>query len=60
MIRDNFEKCFWIPIKTIDGFNIQEELINNRGIYKDTFGSSQAWADYQFRCNFPVAMVVVR
>lgn len=35
-------------------------IINRRGIYKDVYGSGpgREWSDYQFRCNFPVAMTV--
>ena len=35
-------------------------MVNRRGIYKDVYGSgpSHEWADYQFRCNFPIAMTV--
>ena len=34
--------------------------MNRRGIYKDVFGSGDdhAWADYQLRPNFPIAMTV--
>ena len=36
------------------------KIINRRGIYKDVYGSGpgREWSDYQFRCNFPIAMTV--
>lgn len=41
-------------------YEISTRLVNRRGIYKDVFGSGpgREWSDYQFRPNFPIAMVV--
>ena len=55
-LQANFEKKFWIPQ---DADKTKDELINQRGIYKDSVGATQFWADYQLRPNFPIAMVVV-
>lgn len=55
-IQSSFEKSFWINVNPTDG-EMRPDLINKRGIYKDTFDSSQAWHDFQFRCNFPITMV---
>lgn len=60
LIQSNFEKYFYIPL---DGQEMllkdpNPELINRRGIYKDTVGASFKWQDYQFRPNFLIAMVV--
>lgn len=32
--------------------------MNRRGIYKDTYKSSQEFSDYQLRPNYPIAMAV--
>ncbi|XP_050499688.1 glycogen debranching enzyme isoform X2 [Diabrotica virgifera virgifera] len=55
-IQNNFEKHFWVNSKPTDG-EIRPDLVNKRGIYKDSHGSSLEYTDFQLRCNFPVAMV---
>ncbi|XP_028968045.1 glycogen debranching enzyme-like [Galendromus occidentalis] len=57
-IQTHFESCFFVPEEGAGAFDQRPDLINRRGIYKDTFGSRQPWADYQFRPNFTIAMVV--
>nr|CAI5828955.1 unnamed protein product [Callosobruchus analis] len=56
-IQDNFEKYFWVNTKPMDN-EIRPDLINKRGIYKDSHGSSHEYTDFQLRCNFPITMVV--
>ncbi|KAJ3412537.1 hypothetical protein HDV05_000618 [Chytridiales sp. JEL 0842] len=61
LLQKSFESYFYIPLDASqDGMYKlgRKELVNRRGIYKDTVGASQAFADYQFRPNFLVAMVV--
>ncbi|CAG9829289.1 unnamed protein product [Diabrotica balteata] len=55
-IQNNFEKHFWVNSKPTDG-EIRPDLVNKRGIYKDSYGSSLEYTDFQLRCNFPIAMV---
>ncbi|KAE8610797.1 hypothetical protein XENTR_v10012247 [Xenopus tropicalis] len=57
-IQDNFEKKFFVSENISDPNEQRPDLVHKRGIYKDSFGASSPWCDYQLRPNFPVAMVV--
>lgn len=50
LIAQTFEAHCFVP--DADG-----PLVNKKCIYKDTVGASKPWADFQLRCNFPIAMV---
>lgn len=56
-IRASFERHFWVP-PTPAAPDARPDLVHRRAIYKDTHGASRPWADYQLRCNFPVAMAL--
>ena len=59
MIKVNFTKCFFIPqAQDAVGYDIEERFVNKRGIYKDTYRSSQGFTDYQLRPNLCIAMAV--
>jgi len=62
LIQESFEKCYYVPLDPAAdrNYKINSSLVNRRGIYKDVYGSGAGheWADYQFRCNFPIAMTV--
>ncbi|KAI0704297.1 glycoside hydrolase family 13 protein [Cytidiella melzeri] len=62
LVQASFEECYYVPLSPSDDpkYNVNPALINRRGIYKDVYGSGpgREWSDYQFRCNFPIAMVV--
>lgn len=51
-IAENFEKHFFVTETE------KAPLANKKNIYKDCYGASQRWTDYQLRCNFPISMVV--
>ena len=59
LLHRSFERYFWISSVPRKQFEPRPELINRRTIYKDSYGASQPWADFQLRCNYPIAMVVV-
>lgn len=52
LIKANFETNFFVNAKD------DKKLVNKIGIYKDCYGATQPWTDYQLRCNFPISMVV--
>ncbi|KAJ2580558.1 bifunctional 4-alpha-glucanotransferase/amylo-alpha-1,6-glucosidase [Coemansia sp. RSA 1836] len=60
LVQDSFEQYFWVPLDSSDDaqYHVNSALVNRRGIYRDTFGSSTEWTDYQFRPNIPIAMTV--
>lgn len=59
MIQENFEKMFYVSADPKEKHETHPELVHKRGIYKDTYGASSPWCDYQLRPNFTIAMVVV-
>jgi len=58
LIKNNFEAHYWIAAKPTEG-EVRPDLINRRGIYKDTLNATSSWTDYQLRPNFPVAICMV-
>lgn len=52
LVKANFDKEFFVTVE-------MGELVNKKGIYKDSVGATQKYADYQLRCNFPITMVAV-
>ncbi|XP_032118807.1 glycogen debranching enzyme isoform X4 [Sapajus apella] len=57
-IQDNFEKLFHVSEDPSDLNERHPNLVHKRGIYKDSYGASSPWCDYQLRPNFTIAMVV--
>jgi glycogen debranching enzyme len=60
LLKDNFERCFFVPLSAEDdaSYDVNPPLINRRGIYKDLYRSGKEYEDYQLRPNFPIAMTV--
>lgn len=59
-IKENFERCYWVPLNAKDdkSYDVNPKIINRRGIYKDLYKSGKEYEDYQLRANFPIAMTV--
>lgn len=57
-MKANFERCFWIPADRGQDrdHDIVPKLVNRRGVYKDVYGSSDLFTDYQLRPNLCIAM----
>ncbi|KAI1007537.1 Glycogen debranching enzyme [Podosphaera aphanis] len=60
LLEANFNRCYYIPIDPSDDVNydVNPNIINRRGIYKDLYKSGKEYEDYQLRPNFPIAMTV--
>eukprot|EP01134_Creolimax_fragrantissima_P004755 CFRG4755T1 len=59
-LKRSFEKYFFVPIDSGKDsyYHIDSSIVNRRGIYKDTVGSTKQFTDYQFRPNLCIAMAV--
>ncbi|KAM6953512.1 glycogen debranching enzyme-like [Aplochiton taeniatus] len=57
-VQEHFEKLFFVSQDPQDPNEKRPDLVHKRGIYKDSFGASSPWCDYQLRPNFTIAMVV--
>ncbi|XP_006015059.1 glycogen debranching enzyme isoform X2 [Alligator sinensis] len=57
-IQGHFEKLFFVSENPSDPNEKYPNLVHKRGIYKDSYGASSPWCDYQLRPNFTIAMVV--
>ncbi|XP_013910329.1 PREDICTED: glycogen debranching enzyme [Thamnophis sirtalis] len=57
-IQAHFEKLFFVSEDPNDPNETHPTLVHKRSIYKDSYGASSPWCDYQLRPNFPIAMVV--
>ena len=62
LLQQSFEAKFWIPESLEEGQQREGDegpYIHRTGIYKDSYGALQRYADFQLRPNFSIAMVVV-
>lgn len=59
-IRDNFERCYFVPLSAEEDskYDVNTPIVNRRGIYKDLYKSGKEYEDYQLRPNFAIAMTV--
>lgn len=58
-LLQSFEAGFWVSGDPHDPNEKHPDLVHKKGIYKDSYGASSPWCDYQLRPNFTIAMVVV-
>ncbi|XP_054870288.1 glycogen debranching enzyme isoform X4 [Amphiprion ocellaris] len=57
-IQQCFEAAFWVSGDPDDPNEKHPDLVHKKGIYKDSYGASSPWCDYQLRPNFTITMVV--
>jgi glycogen debranching enzyme len=60
LIKDNFERCYYVPQNPADDgkYDVNTRIVNRRGIYKDLYRSGKEYEDYQLRPNLCIAMAV--
>lgn len=58
-LQQAFEVAFWVSGDPQDPNEEHPDLVHKSNIYKDSYGASSPWCDYQLRPNFTIAMVVV-
>lgn len=58
-LQQSFEAGYWVSGDPQDPNEKHPDLVHKKGIYKDSYGASSPWCDYQLRPNFTIAMVVV-
>ncbi|KAF2015749.1 glycoside hydrolase family 133 protein [Aaosphaeria arxii CBS 175.79] len=59
-LKASFEHAYYVP-RTVEEdakYDVNSNVVNRRGIYKDVYRSGKEYEDYQLRPNFPVAMAV--
>lgn len=58
-LQQSFEAAFWVSEDPNSPYEKRPDLVHKKGIYKDSYGASSPWCDYQLRPNFTITMVVV-
>lgn len=63
LLKSRFPVCFYVPEESEEkeggaSFFIDKNLVNRRGIVKDTYKQTRRWGDYQLRPNACVALAV--
>lgn len=58
LIKANFERCYYVPLSKDEDskYDVNPNVINRRGIYKDLYKSGKEYEDYQLRPNYPISM----
>jgi glycogen debranching enzyme len=51
LIKNNFERCYYVPMSPKDdaNYDVNPDIVNRRGIYKDLYSSGKPYEDYQLR-----------
>uniref|UniRef100_A0A060T7E8 Glycogen debranching enzyme n=1 Tax=Blastobotrys adeninivorans TaxID=409370 RepID=A0A060T7E8_BLAAD len=59
-VQNSFERAYYVPREPRQDrlYDVDPSIVHRRGIYKDLYGSSKPFEDYQLRPNFAIAMVV--